>query len=213
VRCVAPCGVQLGQAIHSKGPEAAARTPPPLPLRASPSPVAAGCRPLPRPPPTAVTSSSSVSAPWSLLIHWMPLSPSGTRCRRRACRLVVHCHRLPTPMSPSPPRAPNQPFHVTGHLPDPSSPPSRHRSPITTAATTPWGKPLLPSPIQPLGHQPTGGWDGHFGPKEHCSLLFLVRILFKSIQNFKPSEIHRNSNKFDKNINSIPLLNLPFSIE
>jgi hypothetical protein len=57
------------------------------------------------------------------------------------------------------------------------------------------------------------GWDAHFGPKEQCSLLFLLRILFKSIQNFKPSKIHRNSNKFDKNINSIPLLNLPFYIE
>jgi hypothetical protein len=71
------------------------------------------------------------------------------------------------------------------------------------------------STIGPPAHGWLGwfGWDDHFGPKEQCSLLFLLRILFKSIQNFKPYEIHRNSNKFDKNINWISLLNLPFSIE
>jgi hypothetical protein len=135
----------------ARGPEAAARTPPPLHLRASLSPAAAGCRLLPGPQPTAVTSSSSVSAPWSLPTHWTPPSPFGMRCCRRACCLAVHCHGQPTPMSPSPPRAPNRPFRVTSHLPDPSPPPppplSRRRSPATTAAVAPWGKPLLPSPI------------------------------------------------------------------
>jgi hypothetical protein len=107
----------------ARGPEAAARTPPPLHLRASLSPAAAGCRLLPRPQPTAVTSSSSVSAPWSLSTRWTSPLPSGTHCHHRACRLAVHCHGQPTPVSPSPPRVPNQPFSVADHLPDTSPPP------------------------------------------------------------------------------------------
>jgi hypothetical protein len=80
------------------------------------------------------------------------------------------------------------------------------------------GQAPAPFPYSTIGSPAHGwlgwfGWDGHFGPKEQCSLLFLLWILFKSIQNFKPSKIHKNSNKFDKNINSIPLLNLPFSVE
>jgi hypothetical protein len=191
----------------ARGPEAAACTPPPLHLRASLSPAAAGCRLLPRPQPTAVTSSSSVSAPWSLSTRWTSPLPSGTHCHHRACRLAVHCHGQPTLVSPSPPRVPNQPFSIADHLPDTSPPPpltpplagnDRRRRAMGQAPA-----PFPYSTIGPPAHGWLGwfGWDGHFGPKEQCSLLFLLRILFKSIQNFKPSEIHRNSNKFDKNIN------------
>jgi hypothetical protein len=142
--CVASPRVESspGKPSAVRGPKAATRTAPPLPLRSSPSPATTGYYPLSRAPPTVVTSSNSVSAPWSLQTRWTPSSPSGTRCRRRACRLVVHCHWQPTPVSPSPPRAPNRPFRVASHLPDPSPPPPPLAPPPCHGAS-PYSLPLF----------------------------------------------------------------------
>jgi hypothetical protein len=137
-----------GKTSTARGPEAAARTPPPLYLRASPSPATAGYCLVSRPQPTAVTSSSSVSAPWSLPTRWTLLLPSGTHCRHRACHLAMHYHGQPTLVSPSPPRAPNQPFRVASHLPDTSPPPPhatthRQRAPPPLHGASPCSLPLF----------------------------------------------------------------------
>jgi hypothetical protein len=191
VRCVTPCGVQPRQAVRCKGAQSShthgsASAPPLLPVTShhwllSAVEGTAHRRHLLELCECTMESPDTLDAVVAL---WDALPPSSLPPSRALPLAAYSGEPLASPCAKSAfPRCQPPPRSVA------APPPSRHRRAMGQAPT-----PFPYSTIGPPAHGWLGwfGWDDHFGPKEQRSLLFQLRILFKSIQNFKPSEIHRN---------------------